>query len=304
MVTEPSTDPPLADPMEIEATGEEGARGNTEDAAAEKHAEELKSRNQEALRSIAEERAQLDEAKKVFILEKAEAEEQQRLAAEELSKRDGELIQKKVNLDSHEEELAVQDTPSLATAFSRLCASPTLSPYSSSPRRCRSTVPPHHRETWGYRGVRMRPSGGFSTEIRFHGMRLGHGNFDTTNKAARAYDVVAWCLRWPHRTLNFPNVPTRERLQELTPLPRLSTDEDHGDNWRWEHRLDITEMDEEDMLLWRQCFPQDIINKREFYAKRRAERDKSRVERAPYREDKRRRNADAQFNTRLGVAPP
>ena len=29
-----SSDPPLADPMETEATSEEGARGNTEDAAA------------------------------------------------------------------------------------------------------------------------------------------------------------------------------------------------------------------------------------------------------------------------------
>ena len=75
----------------------------------EKHAEELKSRNQEALRSIAEERAQLDEAKKAFILEKAEAEEQQRLAAEELSRREGELTQKKVNLDSHKEELDAQE---------------------------------------------------------------------------------------------------------------------------------------------------------------------------------------------------
>ena len=37
----------------------------------EKHVQELRSRNQEALQSIAEERAQLDEAKKAFILEKA-----------------------------------------------------------------------------------------------------------------------------------------------------------------------------------------------------------------------------------------
>ncbi|MBA1414078.1 hypothetical protein G9G97_31575, partial [Klebsiella pneumoniae] len=57
----------------------------------------------------AEERAQLVEAKKAFILEKAEAEEQQRLAAEELSRREGELTQKKVNLDSHEEELAARE---------------------------------------------------------------------------------------------------------------------------------------------------------------------------------------------------
>ena len=61
----------------------------------EKHAEELQSRNQEALRSIAEERAQLAEARKAFLLEKAEAEEQQRLAAEELSVREGELTQRK-----------------------------------------------------------------------------------------------------------------------------------------------------------------------------------------------------------------
>ena len=102
------------------------------------------------------------------------------------------------------------------------------------------------------------------------------------------YDATAWRLRWPHRTLNFPNVPTRERAQELAPLPRLSTDEDRRNNRRREHRLGIAEMDEEAMALWRQHFPQDIINEHEFYAQRRAERDKRRAERAAYREDKRR----------------
>ena len=58
------------------------------------------------------------------------------------------------------------------------------------------------------------------------------------------------------------------------------------------------------MVLWRQRFPQDIINKREFYAQRRAERDKRRAKRDVYREDKRRRKADAQFNMRLGVVSP
>ena len=104
--------------------------------------------------------------------------------------------------------------------------------------------------------------------------------------------------------MNFPNVPTRERAQELAPLPRLSTDEDRRDNWRREHRLGIAEMGEEAMALWRQHFPQDIINKREFYVQRRAERDKRRAERAAYHEDKRRRKADAQFNMRLGAASP
>ena len=79
--------------------------------------------------------------------------------------------------------------------------------------------------------------------------------------------------------MNFPNVPTRERAQELAPLPRLRA-------------------------LWRQHFPRDIINEREFYAQRRVKRDKRRAERAAYREDKRRRKADAQFNMRLGAASP
>ena len=106
-------------------------------------------------------------------------------------------------------------------------------------------MPLRRRETWRYRGVRARPSGSFSAEIRFRGMRRGLGNFGTATEAARAYDAAVWRLRWPHRTLNFPNVPTRERAQELAPLPRLSTDEDHRDNRRQENHLGIAEMDEE-----------------------------------------------------------
>ena len=135
-------------------------------------------------------------------------------------------------------------------------------------------------------------------------MRLGLGNFDTANEAARVYTAAAWRLWWPHRTLNFPNMPTRERAQELAPLPRLITDEDRRDNRRREHHLGIAEIDEEVMALWRQHFPHDIINEREFYVQRRAERDKRRAERAAYREDKRRQKADTQFNMRLGAASP
>ena len=92
--------------------------------------------------------------------------------------------------------------------------------------------------------------------------------------------------------MNFPNVPTWERAQ------------DRRNNQRWEHCLGIAEMDEEAMALWRQHFPHDIINEREFYEQRRAERDKRRAERATYREDKRRRKEDAQFNMGLGAASP
>ena len=43
---------------------------------------------------------------------------------------------------------------------------------------------------------------------------------------------------------------------------------------------------------------------REFYAQRRAEREKRRAERATYREDKHTRKAAAQFNMKLGAASP
>ena len=58
---------------------------------------------------MAEEREQLAEAQKAFLLEKAEVREQQRLTAEKLSAQEGELAQRKVNLDAHEEELAARE---------------------------------------------------------------------------------------------------------------------------------------------------------------------------------------------------
>ena len=75
----------------------------------EKCAEELRGLRQEALRSLAEEREQVAEQRKAFLLEKAEVEEQQRLVAEKLSAQEGELALCKVNLDSHEEELAARE---------------------------------------------------------------------------------------------------------------------------------------------------------------------------------------------------
>ncbi|XBI64866.1 hypothetical protein VPH35_044878 [Triticum aestivum] len=165
-------------------------------------------------------------------------------------------------------------------------------------------MPPRRPKTWGYHGVRARPSGGFSTEIRFREVRLGLGTFDTAHEVARAYDAAVWCLWRPRRKMNFPNVPMRELAQELAPPPRLITNEHHHDYQRREHRLGIAEMDEEAMVMWRQCFPQDIINEREFYAQRMAARDKRRAGRAAYREDRRTRKAAAQFNIKLGAASP
>ena len=66
----------------------------------EKRAAELRAANQAALRDVAEERERLAGEYQEWLLEKAEAEEQQRLAGEELSRREGELTQRKVDRKS------------------------------------------------------------------------------------------------------------------------------------------------------------------------------------------------------------
>ena len=133
-------------------------------------------------------------------------------------------------------------------------------------------------------------------------MRLGLGTFDAAQDGARAYDAVTrrlWRSRWD---MNFTDMSTRERAQELTPFPRLNTDEDRRKHRRRERRLSLAEMDEEAMALWRQRFPQDIINEEQFFAERGAEREERRKERAAYREDKRTRKAVAKYNMALGDA--
>ncbi|XBH85417.1 hypothetical protein VPH35_073336 [Triticum aestivum] len=147
-------------------------------------------------------------------------------------------------------------------------------------------------------GVRERPSVAFSVEILFGEKRLVLGTFDTTEQAARAYDAVAWRLRRPRREMNFPDVSS-QRAQDLAPLPRLFTDEDRRVHRRRMHRLALAEMDLQALVLWRKCFPQDIVDERQFYEQRRMERKARRTERAGYREGKRTRKLTAQMRLRL-----
>ncbi|KAE8776734.1 Farnesyl pyrophosphate synthetase [Hordeum vulgare] len=67
--------------------------------------------------------------------------------------------------------------------------------------------------------------------------------------------------------MNFPEVATPERAQELAPPPWLVTDEDRRENRRQERRLAIAEMDEETMAVWCQHFSEDVVNERESYTK-------------------------------------
>ncbi|XP_020188495.1 uncharacterized protein [Aegilops tauschii subsp. strangulata] len=146
-----------------------------------------------------------------------------------------------------------------------------------------------------FRGVRERRSDAFSSEIWFGEKRLILGTFDTAEEAA-------WRLLRPRREMNFPDMSTSQQAQDLSPLPRLFTDEDRRDHRRRQRRLAIAEMDVEAMAVWCERFPQDIVNERQFYKQRRTEREARRTERAAYREDKRARKQAAQLKMKLGEA--
>ncbi|KAK1609988.1 hypothetical protein QYE76_033661 [Lolium multiflorum] len=84
-------------------------------------------------------------------------------------------------------------------------------------------MPPRRR---GFRGVRVRPSGRFTAEIRAGGFRLTLGTYNTPEEAARAYDAAAWRFRRPGNDMNFPDVESLEEAEFLAPPPCLVDDED------------------------------------------------------------------------------
>ncbi|XP_048527121.1 dehydration-responsive element-binding protein 2C-like [Triticum urartu] len=145
-------------------------------------------------------------------------------------------------------------------------------------------MPPRRRGSSGYRGVRERPNGWYSAEIRSGDVRLGLGSFRSAYEAARAYDAAAWRLDRPRSQMNFRDVFTREQAQRVAPPPRLITDMDRADHARRCRRLLIAEEDERAMAEWRRRHPEDVTDERAYWAERTARR---RAERA----DRRRRKA-------------
>nr|XP_020198525.1 uncharacterized protein LOC109784347 [Aegilops tauschii subsp. strangulata] len=193
-------------------------------------------------------------------------------------------------------------TPRPALVIRRRSLHTLSAAHSSRPLSLASLPLRHHVDPpprrFGFSWSPRAPLRAFSSEIWFREKRLILGTFDTAEEAARAHDATAWRLLGPRRDMNFPDVSS-QRAQDLAPLPRLFTDKDRRVHQRRQRRLTIAEMDVEALVVWRERFPQDIVDERQFYKQRRLERDARRTERAAYREDKRSRNQAAQLKLKL-----
>ena len=133
-------------------------------------------------------------------------------------------------------------------------------------------MPPRRRGASGFRGVRERPNGWYSAEIRAGDVWLGLGTFRSAHEAARAYDAATWHLERPRSQMNFRDVFTREQAQRVAPPSRLITDMDRADHARRCRRLLIAEEDERAMAEWRSRHPEDVADERAYWAERTARR--------------------------------
>ena len=148
------------------------------------------------------------------------------------------------------------------------------------------------RNSAGYTGIRQRPSGLFTAEIRAADIRQNLGTFLTAEEAARAYDAAAWVLGRPRRTLNFPMVESLELAVFLAePGPdRLVTADQRRRHLQTQRRIRIAQEDERAMAAYRLAHPEHFIAEQAFYAQKRAERKAARAERrARHREIRARR---------------
>ena len=160
-------------------------------------------------------------------------------------------------------------------------------------------MPSRRRGASGYRGVRLRPNGSYTAEIRSGELRLALGTYGTARQAARAYDAAVWRLGRPRGQRNFQDVYTLEQALNLAPLPRLNTAEDRAEHDERQRRLLVAEEDERVMADWRQRHPEDVAYEQAYWARRREE-DTQR--RRASRLDRRRRKALANAQSDLIAA--
>ena len=134
-------------------------------------------------------------------------------------------------------------------------------------------MPPRTRNASGYRGVRLRPNGTFSAEIRSGTERLNLGTYDTAHEAVHAYDAAAWRLGRPRRRMNFDDVWTAQQAQDLAPPSPAVTQEARVRQREQERRLLAAERAERERLDWAHRFPEDVAAEVAYYAERRAEKN-------------------------------
>ncbi|KAF7101485.1 hypothetical protein CFC21_102814 [Triticum aestivum] len=156
-------------------------------------------------------------------------------------------------------------------------------------------MPPRRRGASGFRGVRLRPNGGYYSEIRSGDLRLGLGTYGTAREAARAYDAAAWRLGRPRGQMNFQDVYTLQQALDVAPPPRLNTTEDRAEHVERQRHLLVAQEDERVMGEWRRRHPEDVA-----YWARRCEEDTRR--RHDSRLDRRRRKALANAQSDIVAA--
>ncbi|XP_020177597.1 uncharacterized protein [Aegilops tauschii subsp. strangulata] len=154
-------------------------------------------------------------------------------------------------------------------------------------------MPPRRRGSSGYRGVRERPNGWYSAEIRSGDVRLGLGSFRSAHEARVRRGGVA--LGEAPVADELPGRLHARAGAARRPPPRLSTDMDRADHARRQRRLLIAEEDELAMAEWRRRHPEDVTDERAYWAERTARR---RAERA----DRRRRKALANAQSDIVAA--
>ncbi|KAE8783120.1 Protein TRANSPARENT TESTA 12 [Hordeum vulgare] len=132
-------------------------------------------------------------------------------------------------------------------------------------------MPPRRRGASGYRGVRLRPNGGYYSEIRSGDLRLSLGTYETTYEAARAFDAAAWRLGRPRGQMNFQDVYTLQQALDVAPPPRINTAQDRAEHAARQHRLLVAQEDERVMVEWRRRHPEDVAYEQVYWARRREE---------------------------------
>uniref|UniRef100_A0A8I6YK42 AP2/ERF domain-containing protein n=1 Tax=Hordeum vulgare subsp. vulgare TaxID=112509 RepID=A0A8I6YK42_HORVV len=158
---------------------------------------------------------------------------------------------------------------------------------------------PRRRGASGYRGVRLRPNGGYYSEIRSVDLRLSLGTYETAHEAARAFDAAAWRLGRPRRQMNFQDVYTLQQALDVAPPPRLNSAQDRAEHTARQRRLLVAQEDQRVMAEWRRRHPEDVAYEQDYWARRREEDTRRRREE---RLDRRRRKALASAQADLVAA--